>query len=330
MKFISPSEGSKLTIYNHLGDEGMGDLAEEVRSGLTSASKTIPSQLFYDATGSRLFEEICNLPEYYQTRTELSLLKTHGPAIMNNFADGDIIELGSGANWKVIELIEALNGARGSIRYIPVDISLSALIESAEDLLIRYPDLDIIAMVADFNQSLPLFEEERPKLYLFLGSTIGNLDEDESINFLSQIAVGMAPNDRFLIGLDMVKSTDALNLAYNDSKGVTAEFNKNALTVLNREFGGDFDIDDFEHYAFYDEANQRVEMRLKARRQVTATLGALDLTVEIKPGESIRTEICRKFTKQSAEKMFTGGGLIVDKWYIDDKEWFSLAMTKRL
>ncbi len=205
--------------------------AAEIRQGLAGSPKRLPCKYFYDALGSRLFEEICLLPEYYLTRTEIALLARKAPAIMAFFAEagGDLVELGSGSNQKIKLLLNGADGSfSGRVRYVPVDISPSALLESTQELLYLYEDLPILGIIGDFTRHLDILPPGR-KLITFLGSTIGNFSDQERIIFLKNIAGTMNPADRFLLGLDMVKPVDVIEAAYNDSRGVTAAFNKNIL-----------------------------------------------------------------------------------------------------
>jgi L-histidine Nalpha-methyltransferase len=298
--------------------------------GLTARRKYIPSKYFYDARGSRLFEAICHLPEYYPTRLELRLLRTHARELLDGFREGDLVELGSGANWKIRMLLHALGPSRRAVvRYVPVDVSHAALTASAQELAETYPELKISAIVSDFMRDLHRLESDRPKIVLFFGSTIGNLDERESSAFLKCIAKILNPGDRFILGLDMVKAEEILEAAYNDSRHITAEFNKNILLVLNREVGADFDTDDFDHVTFFNRERAQIEMHLRTRRDVRVAIRRLEFTVSLRKGETIRTEICRKFSQASVQEMVSRSGLRVTRWFSDPDGWFSLAEIMR-
>jgi len=313
-------------VRNWFGDEADGSIAYDVLRGLTAPQKYIPSKYFYDARGSELFEAICRLPEYYPTRTELQVLTSDAKEIVRGFRRGDLVELGSGANWKIRKLLDALEPHdRSSVRYVPVDVSHSALLESAQDLMAAYPELKVSFIVADFTRDLHRIQSDRPKLLLFFGSTIGNLDERESSSFLRGVAGILNPDDRFVLGLDMLKPVHIIEAAYNDSRNVTAEFNKNILLVINRELGANFRPDDFDHVAFFDEKYRRVEMHLRARRNIWVEISEIDLIVVLKKGETIRTEICRKFSRAGAQEMIREAGMAVSGWYSDPKGWFSIA-----
>ena len=324
-------QNQRLEILNCLADDGRDADAAEIRQGLSESPKRLPCKYFYDAIGSRLFEEICLLPEYYLTRTEVALLAREAPAIMAFFAeaDGDLVELGSGSNQKIKLLLDEAGGSfSGRVRYVPVDISSSALLGSARELLYLYDDLPILGIIADFTRHLEVLPPGR-KLITFLGSTIGNFSDRERIAFLKNIAASMTSEDKFLLGLDMVKPVAVIEAAYNDSRGVTAAFNKNILSHLNHAWDGDFNPDDFDHVARFNRYQERVEMYLRASRPVSARLAALDLRITCRPGEAILTETCQKFTHQKARQDFRTAGLAVDQWFTDASNWFSLVLLKK-
>ncbi len=321
---------TEIAVRNWLKTDERGSMAQDVRMGLTAAQKYLPSKYFYDARGSELFEAICHLPEYYPTRIELRLLRAHALDIVREFQWGDLVELGSGANWKIRTLLDALGPRRRSnVRYVPVDVSDAALMVSAQELLKAYPELEVNGIVGDFTRDLHGIQSSRPKLVLFFGSTIGNLDKQESRTFLTAVAEILNPDDRFILGLDMIKDTEVLEAAYNDSRGITAEFNKNILLVLNRELGADFDTDDFDHVAFFNPEKGQMEMHLAARRDISVIVQQLDLTIHLRKGETIRTEICRKFSQSSTRQMLRRSGLEVKRWFSDAEEWFSVAEIVR-
>jgi L-histidine N-alpha-methyltransferase len=320
------SKTSELTIENRLKQRSQRQISIDVMAGLTADPRSVPSKYFYDAHGSRLFEDICALPEYYLTRVEMSLLRDKARQLIDGFEDGDLVELGSGANWKIRTLLEAMGKSRrSSTRYVPMDVSETALVTAGKELRAVYPELDVAGIVADFTKDLHRIESGRPKLVLFLGSTIGNLNELESRMFLQSVAKFLGSGDRLLLGMDMVKTKDVLEAAYNDSQGVTAEFNKNILFVLNRELEADFDPEDFEHLAFFNEEDERMEMHLRANRTLSVRIAGLDLTVDFDEGQTIRTEICRKFRRSTANKMVEEAGMKIAKWLTDPKNWFSIV-----
>ena len=329
MKKTRPN--GRLQILNCLLDDDRQERSREIISGLTRPQKRLPSKYFYDAHGSWLFERICELPEYYLTRTELAILETTASEIMAFFDEsgGDLVELGSGSNRKIKILLDAVAGpARRRLRYVPVDISESALREASQELLSTYQDLYILGIIGDFTRHLEILPPGR-KLITFLGSTIGNFTSSERLAFLRRVAEVMNPEDRFVLGLDMLKPPEVIEAAYNDSQGVTAEFNKNILRNLNRWLKANFDIADFEHQAFFDKEKQRVEMHLRAARQTAAHIADLDLAVSCRPGETIHTEICQKFSREQAHREFRLAGLEATRWFTDREGWFSLVMLKK-
>lgn len=323
---IKPKPRSLETL-NYLDGKYKNDIAKDIRECLTASQKHIPCKYFYDARGSRLFEDICRLPEYYPTRTELAILREIAPELMGTFAHKDLVELGSGGNLKIQTLLDAAGESnRATLRYIPVDISKSAIVEAAQGLLERYPELQVLGVVADFTSQLDVLPTERPLMFCFLGSTIGNMEEDEGIALLQSISRKMQPDDRLLVGFDMVKSKETLEAAYNDSRGVTSEFNKNVLNVLNKELNANFDPSHFDHLAFFNEAGSRIEMHLMANHDISVKLESIDVEVEFKRGETIHTENSRKFTKKSIEDMAARAGLCIQNWHLDRNGWFSLVV----
>ena len=312
---------------NYLDGKYKNDIGKEIREGLSTSQKYIPCKYFYDARGSELFKEICQLPEYYPTRTEISIMRDIAPELMETFADKDIVELGSGANLKIGILLEAVDkSVRATLRYIPVDINESTVIEASRGLLEWYPELQVLGIIADFTYQLDVIPTERRLMFCFLGSTIGNMGEDETISFLQSISENMKPDDRLLVGFDMVKTRETVEAAYNDSKGVTAEFNKNILNVLNNELNANFDLSHFDHLAFFNEDCNRIEMHLRANRDISVKLKAIDLETEFKKGETIHTENSRKFTKKSIGDLASRAGLSIQNWYSDSAGWFSLLV----
>lgn len=317
-------------IWNYLRSEYRVDLASDILTGMAAEQKYIPSKYFYDHRGSQLFEEICQLPEYYQTRLEVSILREACGEIMELFEGGDLVELGSGASLKISLLLDAAmeSGGRG-IRYIPMDVSESALEFAAKELLLRYPYLQILGIVGDFTHDIERIPLGRKKLITFFGGTIGNFTASEAHHMLTSVAGVMGVQDRLLVGLDLIKPTLVLEAAYNDAALVTAEFNKNMLTVINRELGADFDLDRFEHHAPFNADLEQIEMHLVASEDMTVRIPALGLRVELERGESILTEISRKFTRESAGRYFADAGLNIERWFSDPESWFAIAEVSR-
>lgn len=317
---------SRIEVLNHLDNTYRSEMVEDILRGLTASKKKIPSKYFYDARGSQLFGEICELPEYYLTRTEISILEHCAPEVMSSFKKGDLVELGSGANYKIRMLLDVVDASTlQNLRYVPVDVSETALISASGELLKVYPALKVLGIVADFTRHTEVIPQDQPKLIVFFGSTLGNFDEKEGVDFLQHISGVMKQGDRLLIGFDMLKTKKTLEAAYNDSQGITSEFNKNILMVLNRELDADFDPSCFDHKAFFNEEKEQVEMHLQANRRVLAKINDLGLKVELEEGETIHTEISRKFSRENAEDMAFRAGFIITQWFSDPKEWFSLA-----
>jgi L-histidine Nalpha-methyltransferase len=304
-------------------------LEDDVRRGLTAYPKTLPSKYFYDAIGSKLFEEITRVPEYYLTRTEAKLLETLAPELMLELAPVDIVELGAGSPTKTRLLLDARDGLRGPVRYVTVDVDGATVEAGAEQLLADYPFLDVHAVVGDFERHL----EHVPspvgrRLVLFLGSTIGNLDPPARQQLLAQVrSLLRTPEDRFLLGLDLVKDKVLLEAAYNDASGVTGAFNRNILEVVNRGVDGDFRPEAFRHVAFYNEAEARIEMHLVPGVAQDVKLHRLGLEIRVSPEESIWTESCYKFTRGSAQAMLYDAGLRLERWHVDPEERFAIAVA---
>jgi L-histidine N-alpha-methyltransferase len=292
-------------------------LADDVRQGLRDRPKSLPPKYFYDAAGSALFERITRLPEYYLTRAEHALVDAHGRVILSEASPEEIVELGAGSPAKVRHLLAATNGTRVR-RYVPVDVDGGMLEDAARVLLREDPELDVHAVVGDFERHLARVPPAKGRrLFAFLGSTIGNLDAAARHRLLTELRGLLGDGDRLLIGMDLVKNLAALQAAYDDAEGVTAEFNRNILRVVNRELHADFTPEAFRHVARWNDAESRIEMHLAADEQQTATVKDLDMAVAIEPGETIWTESCHKFTRLSAERMLAAAGLGLVSWHTD-------------
>lgn len=320
----------RFSLCNCLTGSFADQIAADAYRGLSAPQKFLPSKYFYDDRGSRLFEEICQLPEYYLTRTELAILEAEHSRIMEPFRGGDLIELGSGSCWKICQIIDACSVNEGDgIRYIPVDVSEAAIRAAGEELIEVYSRIHVLGFIADFTTHLHHIPNSARRFIILFGSTIGNFTDNVIRAVLAEVASSMHSGDRFLIGLDMVKEPEIINAAYNDSRGVTAQFNKNILRVFNRELSADFNPDSFDHLAFYSKEKEQVEMHLVARDDMTVHVHDLDLSVDIAQGETIHTEISRKFRRESVTRLFASAGLSVDRWFTDDRGWFCLAnLTK--
>jgi len=305
-------------------------LEEDVRRGLTGSPKSLPPKYFYDRAGSLLFERITELPEYYPTRTEATLLENIAPAVVGNFFHGDIVEIGPGSSQKTRRVLDALNGNRGRVRYVPLDVDRLTLETSADRLIDDYPGLSVHAVVGDFERDLARVPAPAGRrLVLFLGSTIGNLDPPERQRFLAGIrGLLQRPEDRFLLGVDLVKDVAVLEAAYNDAAGVTREFNRNILRVINRGVDGDFRPKAFRHVAFYNETAARIEMHLVADSAQDVRLERLGLRIRFPAGEDIWTESSYKFTRPGVEAMLDEAGLGLAEWHVDPASYFALALAQ--
>ncbi|WEV29407.1 L-histidine N(alpha)-methyltransferase [Streptomyces sp. 71268] len=299
-------------------------LRADVSAGLTAESKWLPPKWFYDARGSELFEEITQLPEYYPTRAEREILAARAPAIAAATGARTLVELGSGSSEKTRLLLDALPDLAA---YVPVDVSGSALELAGHALLAERPGLTVHALVADFQQVLALPKTPGPRLLVFLGGTIGNLLPAERARFLSAMRALLAPGDALLLGTDLVKEEETLLAAYDDAAGVTAEFNKNVLSVLNRELGADFDPADFAHVAHWDREREWIEMRLRATSALTVKIPALDLAVSFAAGEELRTEVSAKFRRAGVAAELSAAGLDLRNWWTDGAERFALSLA---
>jgi len=316
-----------LRIDRYLREDHAAQLAADVRSGLTATPKRLAPKYFYDDRGSRLFEAICELPEYYLTRTEHGLLAEIAPLVIAKTQPAQLIELGSGASRKTRLLLDALVAERPGASYVPIDVSETMLRRTAAALRTAYPALRVHAIVADYDHGLPPLGGVGPRLVVFLGSTIGNFVAPDDVAFLRGLSRQLAPGDHLLLGVDLVKSPERLHAAYNDAAGVTAEFNRNVLRVLNRELRANFDPARFEHVAFYDPERAQIEMHLRAREAHAVRVAALDLTVAFAAGETIHTESSRKFTRATATAMLASGGFGLTQWFRSRDGAFALALA---
>ncbi len=303
-------------------------MREDVARGLAARPKWLPPKYFYDARGSELFEDITRLPEYYPTRTEREILVVHADRIAEASGADTLVELGSGSSEKTRLLLDALGSAGHLRRYVPVDVSASALEQAMTALAQDYPDLALHGVVADFETHLDQLPDGGRRLVVFLGSTIGNLDPAERHAFLSLVQRGLGPGDTLLLGTDLVKDPARLVAAYDDSAGVTAEFNRNVLRVLNRALGADLDPDDFDHVARWNAEEEQVEMRLRARVPVRGRVADLDLDVSFEQGEELRTEISAKFRPAGIEAELAEAGLAVVASWTDPPGDFALTLAR--
>jgi L-histidine N-alpha-methyltransferase len=303
-------------------------LADDVRDGLTRALKELPPKYFYDERGSLLFDRITGLPEYYPTRCEREILNRHAPEIVDTSGAEELVELGSGMASKTRALLYAMAGNGSLRRYVPFDVDGSVVETCAIELVELYPGLRVHGVVGDFGRDLGQIPDGRRRLFAFLGGTIGNLYPEERAAFLARLRGQMGPDDRLVIGTDLVKDRAVLEAAYNDSAGVTAEFNRNVLRVVNAGLEADFDPDAFEHVAFFDEANSWIEMRLRANGAQRVRIDGADLEVTFADGEEIRTEISAKFTREAVERELQDAQLRLERFFSDGSELFGLAFAR--
>lgn len=301
-------------------------LMEDVRRGLTGPRRHIPSRYLYDARGSALFEEITRLPEYYLTGAETELLEEHSREITHRIRPEEIVELGSGSSRKTRLLIEAMRHTGSGERYLAIDVSEAALGEAGRLLCDDYPWLRVECLVGDLAD-LALLRRRGRRLIAFLGSTIGNYRPGERAALLRSVTGAMQGGDGFLLGVDLVKEEADLLAAYRDSRGVSADFNRNVLRVVNRELGGNFPVEAFDHVPTFDPDTSCVSHSLRAARPVQATIDALELEIELLPGEEIHTQLSCKFTRPQVEVELTAAGLALDSWFTDPEARFGLALA---
>ncbi len=301
-------------------------VAHDVREGLTRAQKMLHPKYFYDERGSELFERICEQPEYYVTRTERALLAGVAADIVRACPFEELVELGAGSPHKARLLLEA--GRAAARRYVPLDVSTAAL-EAARTVEADVPGVRVQPVEADFLHELGrLPPRGGRRLVAFLGSTLGNLTDREAGRLLAGVRRLLRPADRFLAGVDLVKDRAVLERAYNDAAGVTAEFNRNILRAISRPLAGDARPELFEHLAFFNEAESRIEMHLRARESHSVRFAAIDLEVSFRAGETIHTENSRKWTRPAVEALLEQSGLSLDLWLVDERSWFALALAR--
>jgi dimethylhistidine N-methyltransferase len=327
---VQAAEHSKrLTLISLADGKSSDGLKEAVRDGLSNARKTLPCRYFYDETGSAIFEEICELPEYYLTRAEHEILRDRAAEVARRF-DGPttVVELGSGSSTKTRVLIEAFLQQHGALKYVPLDISKTILEESALALLGDYPGLEVIAIAAEYGRGLARIraEEKSRKLIVFLGSSIGNFWRKEAAIFLREVRATMGEKDRLLVGIDLRKNQDVLERAYDDADGVTARFNKNILSRINSDLDADFNIDHFTHRAIARDDLGRVEMHLVSSKRQTVRIRALGLEVKFEKDETIHTENSYKYSESEIEDLAAAAELRTVAQWLDTAGQFSLNL----
>jgi L-histidine Nalpha-methyltransferase len=296
--------------------------------GLRSAPKDIPPKWFYDTRGSQLFDEITRLPEYYPTRRERAILVARAGEIARVAAADTLVELGSGTSEKTRILLDALRDAGTINRFVPFDVSEQTLRDAAAAVARDYPGVNVHAVVGDFEHHLSSIPRDGRRLVAFLGGTIGNFEPVRRAEFMREIAGGLRRDDHLLLGLDLVKDIDRLEAAYDDSRGVTAAFNKNVLAVMNRELDADFDAERFAHVAVYEKDLGQIEMRLRAVDSHAVQVRALGLTVRFAAGEEMRTEVSTKFTREQVVEELDAAGLQLARWWTDPDGDFALLLAR--
>nr|CTQ97560.1 Dimethylhistidine N-methyltransferase (EC 2.1.1.44) [Kibdelosporangium sp. MJ126-NF4] len=310
-------------------DHAARALAADARTGLSAPQKALPPKWFYDARGSDLFEQITRLPEYYPTRAEREILGVRAAEIAATSQAHTLVELGSGSSEKARLLLDALHAAGTLHQFVPLDVSRTALRDAAEALAVDYSALEVHGVVGDFTEHLALLPGEAPRVVAFLGGTIGNLLPDERAKFLSSLRDVLQPGEWLLLGTGLVQEDpETIRVAYDDAAGVTAEFNRNVLHVLNRELGADFDVDAFDHVALWDPDNEWIEMRLRARHAMTVTIPALEMTVSFADGEELHTEISAKFRREGITADLADTGFELTRWWTDSRERFGLSLSR--
>jgi L-histidine N-alpha-methyltransferase len=318
-----------IAIDVHLDADAAARMARDVRAGLCDYPKELAPKYFYDERGSRLFERITELPEYYPTRAEREILEQRSGEILDAAGcPSTLTELGSGSAAKTRHLLSAMRDRDSLHTYVPVDISEEITHRTAAELVDEYPGLNVHGLVCDFEQHLERIPHGTDRrMIAFLGGTIGNLYPRPRQDFLERIAALLGPQDHLLLGTDLIKDRARLEAAYDDDAGVTAEFNKNVLAVLNEEFGADFDLDAFEHLARYDAEAERMDIRLRSLVDQEVRLEGLDLDVSFAAGEEMRTEISTKFSRERLESVYAGAGLELRGWFTDAAGDYALSLA---
>ncbi|MCS7483180.1 L-histidine N(alpha)-methyltransferase [Umezawaea endophytica] len=303
-------------------------LRAEARAGLTATPKWVSPKWFYDAVGSELFTDITRLPEYYPTRAEREILIARSAEIATTTGAHSLVELGSGSSEKTRLLLDALRDHGTLKEFVPLDVSTTALTEAANAILADYPGLRVHGVVGDFTEHLAGLPGDAPRVVAFLGGTIGNLIPEERRKFFAAVRDVLGAGEWLLLGTDLVKDPDVLVRAYDDAQGVTAEFNRNVLRVINRELGGDFDVEAFEHVALWNAEREWIEMRLRATRPVKVRLAELDLDVEFAEGEELRTEVSAKFRTEGVRSELEEAGFELHRWWTDTQGRFALSLAR--
>jgi L-histidine N-alpha-methyltransferase len=327
---MEPVLQGTVEVRSYLGPGDERTLADDVLDGLTRPLKELPPKHFYDARGSELFDAICELPEYYQTRTERRILSENAESIAERTGAVELVELGSGSASKTRVLLDAMAAAERLERYVPVDVSATTVHAAAETLVQEYPGMSVYGVVGDFERHLShLPSPAGPRLVAFLGGTLGNFPPGSRRRFLRGLRNVLGSDGYLLLGTDLVKDPRVIEAAYDDSAGVTAQFNLNVLHVLNRELDANFDVDAFEHVAFFDRKREWIEMRLRATDVQHVHIGALDLDIDFAAREELRTEISAKFTPERLAGDLKAAGLELVELYTDRDDLFAVSLSRR-
>jgi len=321
-----------ILVESYVGPSDERSLADDVLDGLTRPFKELPPKHFYDAVGAELFDQICELPEYYPTRAERAILEARSDEIVAATGAAELVELGSGTAAKTRLLLRAMSEAGTLSRFVPVDVTESMVLTSADELVDEFPELRVHGIVGDFERHLHHIPapDDGPRIVAFIGGTIGNFTPGTRRRFLRSVAKLLRPGvDHLLLGTDLVKDPAIIEAAYNDSAGVTARFNRNVLHVVNRELDADFDVEAFDHVAFFDREREWIEMRLRAQRRMDVHVARLGLTVAFAPREELRTEISAKFTRERLRGDLAAAGLELREVLTDPDELFALSLSTR-
>jgi L-histidine Nalpha-methyltransferase len=328
---LAPSPRPRVIVESHLGGEHR-TLADDVLDGLTKPFKELPPKHFYDARGADLFDQICEQPEYYPTRSERSILATRSAEIVAMTGAAELVELGSGTAAKTRLLLAAMHEAGTLDRYVPFDVTEGMVRTSAQALVEEFDGLRVHGIVGDFERHLdriPPPVPGRPRIVAFLGGTLGNFTPGTRRRFLRSLSALLGDDDHLLLGTDLVKDVATLEAAYDDAAGVTAEFNRNVLHVLNRELDADFVPSSFDHVAFFDRDHEWIEMRLRAQRPQRVHVRKLDLQLTFAAGEELRTEISAKFTRRRIEDELAAAGMVLEHRLLDDDGLFALNLARK-
>ena len=310
-------------------DAAVRDFAQAVALGLTDAPRWIPARFLYDAAGSALFEQICELPEYYLTRVETAILARAAPEISRLTGPATLIELGSGSSVKTDHLLGAYARGSGSLRYVPVDVSTSVLRVASERIGDRFPSVNVAQVNGEYESAFPLLAQYAPSLLLFLGSTLGNLNQSESVVFWRRVADAMPPGNHLLLGVDLVKDPALLHAAYNDAAGVTARFTRNLFARMNRELDAGLDVDRIEHVARWNAEWQRIEIFGRFRSTQRLAIRPLDLELTILEGEQVMTEVSRKFVLPRLTAYLACFGFHLVRAFTDERQWFAVLLLRK-